>query len=242
MAQEPAFARPGLSRHGTIAADRRHVLQHHPARAPMRPAARHLTFAKGQHKAAGQLFGLREIGFGTRGQRAARDRGKALIGHHAFALIDHHGKIPVADLAKGGSVMIQTVRIIAGIGANARGLTLFRRTVIVSGNQPGRALAAHLQRKLPAQFHRLADQRCQQRHLGHQRFDHGRIAVLLQHLIQNTVQTGDTATHIGAVKLKGKDGIVPGDGLRGHMGFPKSAVLGIPRLYSQGNRRTKGAS
>jgi hypothetical protein len=66
--------------------------------------------------------------------------------------------------------------------------------------------------------------------------------VLLQHLIQNAVQTGDTAAHIGTVKLKGKDGVVPGDGLRGHMGFPKSADIGIPRLYSQGNRRTKGAS
>jgi hypothetical protein len=63
----------------------------------------------------------------------------------------------------------------------------------------------------------VADQRGQQRHLGHEAFDHRGIVVLGQHTVQNPVQTGHPAPDIGPVELKWQDGIVPGyTGAKGH--------------------------
>ena len=51
-------------------------------------------------------FGLGEVGFGAVGQAFAGDGGEPLVRHHAFALIEHDGKIPLADLREGVGVEV----------------------------------------------------------------------------------------------------------------------------------------
>ena len=209
MAQQAALAAARFGRNS--AANSGHMLQHDPASPPARGLARGLAFAKGHGKPGGQLFGLCKIGLGAVRQRIARDGGKPLIRNHVVTLINHDGQIPLTDLAERFGVGVQSVGVIAGIGANARGQAIVGRAVIVRRDQSRRPPAAHLQRQLPAQLDGLTDQRGQQGCLCHQRFDLRGIVMLAQHLTQNTVQTGHTATNVGPVKLKGQDGVVPGD-------------------------------
>ena len=169
------------------------------------------AFAEGKLEAGRDLFGLGKIGLGAGGQAATGDGGKALVGGHAFALIQHHGEIPLADLAERVGVMVQPVRVIAGIGAHAGGFAFGGRAVVVGRDQPGRALAAHLQRQLPAQLDGLADHRGQKRGFGDQRLDHRGVGVLFQHLIQHPVQPRDATADARGVQLEWQDGIVPGD-------------------------------
>ena len=57
----------------------------------------------------------------------------------------------------------------------------------------------------------LAYRRGQKRGLGHKRLDRRRIVVLRENAVKHTVQPRHAAADIGPVKLKRKDGIVPGD-------------------------------
>ena len=186
------------------------MLQHDATRAPMLRLIRAGRFAKAQGKAGRQLFGLGEIGFGTGGQRPTGQRRDALIGGHALALVDHDREIAFADLLKRG-VIGQPVRIIAGIGADARRLAFLLGAVVIGRDHPNGTFGLHLQRQFPTQLDRLADQCGQQRHLGHQRFDLRRIVVLFQDAFQHAIKPRHAAAHVDIIKLKGQNGIVPRD-------------------------------
>ncbi len=187
-----------------------HVLQHDPARAPVLGHARFDRAAVGQREDRRQLLGLGEVAGGAVRQRGAGDRRDALVGRHALPLVDEDRKIALAQLVEAACVG-HPVAVEAGIGADARGLALFGWAVVIGRDHAHRAVGLHLQRQLPAQLDRLADQRGQQGHLGHQRLDRRGIVVLPQHAGQHAVEPRDAAPHVGPVKLKGQDGVVPGD-------------------------------
>ncbi len=196
-----------------------------------------LRTAKGQLKPGRDLFGLVKIRLRTGRQRVLIQRRDPLIGLGALALINQNREIALADLRKGRLVGVQAGVIKAGIGANAgRGAVMLGR-VIIGGNDPGRAVAAHLNRQLPVQLDRLADQRGQQGNFGDQRFDLIGIVVLGQNGLQHPIQTGDAAPCIGEVQLKGQYGIIPcGVGALRHVFGPSGVDLAIARLQGQGNR------
>ena len=126
----------------------------------------------------------------------------------------------MANLAERGRSQIQPIFVKRRIGADAGRRAILGRAIIIGGNQPGRAIAAHLQRQFPFAFHRLADHRGQQAHFGHQRLDHRGIGMLLQHPVQHAVQPRHPAANIATVKLKGQNGVVPCDTCaEGHADF-----------------------
>ncbi len=208
--QQPALARAAALR---MRARLWHVLDHHPARAPQRPVlAGRKALAHRQREARRQLFGLREIGLGAGRERAARERRDALVGRGARPLVDQQREHALAQPLEGRPVMQrQPLFVEAGPGADAAGLALGGRSIIVGGDDAHRPVAADLQRQLPAQLDGLADQRGQQRRLGHQRRDRRRIGVLGQDFLERPVQPRDPAANVGMVQLEGQDCIVPGD-------------------------------
>ena len=210
-----------LARAALIVHQRRslgHVLQHHATGAPVLALAGQSAATVGQGKAGGQLFGLGEIGLGAGRQRPARQRRDALVGLRAFALVDQDREISLADLVEGRDRVVQRVLVIGRIGADARGLAVLGRAIIIRRQQTHRtARPAHLQGQLPAQLHRLADQRGQQAHLGHQPLDRRGVVMLLEHILEHAVEPRDAAPDVGGVKLERQDGIVPGNtGAEGH--------------------------
>ena len=119
------------------------MLQHDATSTPMLWLAGARRFAKAQRKAGRQLLGLGEIGFRTGSQRPTGQRRDALIGGHAFALVDHDREIAFADLFKRG-VIGQPIRIIAGIGADARRLAFLFGAVVISRDHPNGTFGLHL--------------------------------------------------------------------------------------------------
>ena len=83
--------------------------------------------------------------------------------------------------------------------------------IVIGGNDPHRPVAPDLERQLPAQFDRLPDERGQKRRFGHQRLDHDRVVVLRENAVQHAIEPCNPSADVGPVKLKRKDGIVPGD-------------------------------
>ncbi len=163
------------------------------------------------------MLGLGKVGLGAVGQRCSGNGGDALIGLGPLTLVDQDGEVPLADLAERHGIGHQPVRVETGVGTDAGGLAPFGRAIVIRRDQPRRSVAAHLQRQFPAQLDRLPDQRGQQRHLGHQRLDLGRVVMLLQDTVEHPVQTGDAAADVRGIELKRQDGIVPGNArAKGH--------------------------
>ena len=167
-------------------------------------------FTKTQRKPRWQLFGLGEVRLRTSGKRSAHQRCDALIGLHAFTLINHHSEISFANLIKGRAVS-QTIRIIGSIGPNAGRLTILIRAIIICCDHPHGTLGLHLQLKLPTQLDRLTNQRGQQRHLGHQRLNLRRVIVLAQNALKHPIQPRNPPANVCAIKLKRQNAIVPRD-------------------------------
>ena len=175
MRQQPAFPRTGVCRHFQRGFG--HVLQHHAARAPMRPGAGRLGSAIGHGKPGGQLFRLGKIGLCT-GRKRPADQGRdALIGDHTFALVDQDHEIPLADQAE-GIIRFDLILVETGIGPDARRLPVFGRAIVIGGDHLHRTGAAHLDRQPPAQLDRLPDQGGQQGRFGHQGLDLRRVGML----------------------------------------------------------------
>ena len=217
--QQPAGAgrlRPGVGR------GLGHVLQEHAAAAPVRRAARLDGLAHRDGEAGRQLLGLREVGLGAIGERGAGDRGHALVRGRPLPLVDQDREDPLADQVERPRHLGRQRRgVVAGIGAHPRRLALLGRAEIVGGDQPHRPVAPDLQAELPLEPDRLADQRGDQRRLRHQGRDRGRVVVLAENRLQHRVQPADPAADVGAVELKGQDGVVPGDAAgKGHEGLP----------------------
>ena len=116
------------------------------ARAPTTVAISLLGVAKGQRKTCGDLLGLRKVSLGTGGQRSAGDRRDALVGRHVLALVNQDCKIPIPNLLKSTCINIKCLGIIARIGANACGLTIICRSIIIRRNQAYPTTATHLKR------------------------------------------------------------------------------------------------
>ncbi len=183
-----------------------HVLEHHAAHPPA--AARD---ALGDGEARGKLLGLGEVGLGTGREAAAGDGGDALIGGHALALVDQDREVAPADQIEGRGALVQALRVVAGVAAQARGPPRLGRGVPVGRDQARGPVAAHLDRELPAQLHRLPDQRGQHRHLGDERLDRGGVVVLRQHPVQGAAEARDAPADVAAVELERQYGVVPGD-------------------------------
>ena len=139
---------------------------------------------------------------------AAVERHQALIAAHVRALVDGHGEMALAEQRAGILAVLQPLRIIARIGAQAIG------RLEIHDQERHRAVGLGLQDEAAVEFQRRAEQRRQHDRLAEQLADRRGIIVLGQDVVERGAEPGQPAAQIERIDLERQHRIIDGNGRR----------------------------